>query len=552
MRRLHSTFAARVTAAAALAFAALPPSAAAQQAGRPSNFTVFAGATPIGSEQIAVERTAEGWTITSSGRLGPPMNLVSREVRIRYSADWHPLELTVDATAGESPLSMRLTVVGGSATTTFQDAAQTGERTDPIPPDAILLPSPFWGPFEALSHRLGDAPPGSTLSGYAGQRPFEIEVGESSEETFDTATGLVRARRTAVTLSTTGLPLEVAVWGDATTGRLLRLSIPAQGLEVIREDLASVAARRVVVARDGDEQVRIPATGFSLAGTISKPSTPATGRRPAVVLVGGSGATDRDEVLAGVPVFGQLADALADAGFLVLRYDRRGVGQSGGRPEAATLGDYADDLRAAVRLLSRRDDVDDRRVAVIGLGEGGATAMLTAAREDRVRALVLIGAMGTTGAEQNLSRVARTLERSNVSDAEKQETVALQKRLQEAVLTGQGWETVPEAMRSQADTPWFQSFLAFDPARVMRDVDQPLLIVHGLRDQQVAPSNADRLEELARARRRGTVDVVRLPDLNHVLAPVEGATKDDRDGARVSRAATDAIAQWLQQRLPPR
>jgi fermentation-respiration switch protein FrsA (DUF1100 family) len=86
----------------------------------------------------------------------------------------------------------------------------------------------------------------------------------------------------------------------------------------------------------------------------------------------------------------------------------------------------------------------------------------------------------------------------------------------------------------------------------MRDIDQPLLIVHGLRDQQVAPSNADRLEELARARRRGTVDVARLPDVNHVLVPVEGATKGDRDGARVSRAATDAIAEWLQQRLPPR
>jgi pimeloyl-ACP methyl ester carboxylesterase len=550
MRRIHSNVAARLTAAV-LAFAALPPSAESQTAAtRTANFTVFAGATPIGSEEVAVEQTSDGWTIVSSGRLGPPLNLVSREVRVRYSPDWRPLELSVDAVAGDSPLALYLTVAGGSATTRFTQADQSGERTDPIPPDAILLPSPFWGPFEALAQRLGDAPAGSTLAGYAGQRPFEIEVGTSSEETFDTASGLVRARRTALTMSTALTPLEVALWADVATRRLLRLSIPAQNLEIVREDLASVATRRVVVSRAGDEQIRIPAIGFSLAGTVSKPAAAQGGPYPAVVLVGGTTTTDRDEILSGVPVFGQLAGALADAGFMVLRYDRRGVGQSGGRPEAATLADYAEDLRAAVRALGRRDDVDDRRLAVVALGEGGPVAMLAAAREDRIRALVLVGAMGSTGAELNLARVARTVERSGISATEQLETVEFQKRLQQAVLTGEGWDALPETMRSRADTPWFQSFLAFDPARVMRDVDQPLLILHGLRDTEVAPSHADRLEELARARRRGTVDVVRLPDLNHALVPVEG----EAPGAEpnVSPDASKAIADWLRQRLPPR
>ncbi|MCY0541684.1 alpha/beta hydrolase, partial [Klebsiella pneumoniae] len=80
----------------------------------------------------------------------------------------------------------------------------------------------------------------------------------------------------------------------------------------------------------------------------------------------GSGTTDRDETVAGVPILGQLAGTLADAGFLVLRYDTRGVGQSGGRPEAATLDTYATDLRAAVRFMSDRSDVDRRRIAVVG------------------------------------------------------------------------------------------------------------------------------------------------------------------------------------------
>ena len=76
------------------------------------------------------------------------------------------------------------------------------------------------------------------------------------------------------------------------------------------------------------------------------------------MLVGGSGPLDRDETVAGIPIFGQLAGALADAGFTVLRYDKRGIGQSGGRVEAAGLTDYAEDLRAAVKFMAARKDVD--------------------------------------------------------------------------------------------------------------------------------------------------------------------------------------------------
>ena len=47
------------------------------------------------------------------------------------------------------------------------------------------------------------------------------------------------------------------------------------------------------------------------------------------------------------------------------------------------------------------------------------------------------------------------------------------------MLTGKGWDGVPADMRKQADTPWFQSLLAFNPVRVLRDVRQPLLFVHG-------------------------------------------------------------------------
>ena len=202
-----------------------------------------------------------------------------------------------------------------------------------------------------------------------------------------------------------------------------------------------------------------------------------------------------------IPIFGYLSDALADAGYLVVRYDKRGVGQSGGRAESAVLTDYAEDLRFAVKFLSDRKDVDPKRIAVLGHSEGGAVAMIAASKDKRIAALVLAATIGVTGAELNLEQVTHALERRNASEAERRSTLDLQKRIQHAVLTGQGWEQVPLAFRKQAETPWFQSFLAFDPSVVMRDVRQPILIVQGMLDTQVCPSNADRLEAIARNRK---------------------------------------------------
>jgi pimeloyl-ACP methyl ester carboxylesterase len=271
------------------------------------------------------------------------------------------------------------------------------------------------------------------------------------------------------------------------------------------------------------------------------------------VLISGAGPTDREEIVAGIPIFGQLAGALADAGFYVLRYDKRGVGQSGGRPEAAGLDDYAEDARAAVRYLGGRKDVDRRRIAAAGYGDGGPVALIAASKEDRIAAAALIASIGTKGAEANLAQVTRSLERSTRPEADKQAALALQKQIQDAVMTGKGWEGVPPELRRQAETAWFHSFLMFDPARIMRDVEQPLLIVHGQLDGQVAPSNADGLEQLARSRRRGSVEVVRVPGVNHLLVPAKTGELDEYGtlpDRTVSAAVTSALATWLQKSLP--
>lgn len=541
--------------AIALAFAAGRPISGQQPpAPEPASqsFTIFARGVPVGAEQIAVARTADGWTVSSTGRLGAPMDVVTRRMQVRYTADWKPIEMTIDATVRGQPQGLHTVISGTTATTRSTVGEQSTEKTDTIPADALLLPNPYFGPYEALAVRLKDAAPGSVIEAY--QPPivaFPIRVGESVIEQIQTTAALIRAHRTHITLEPPGIPpIEGDLFADD-NGRLLRVSIPAQSsLEVVREDIASVAARRVTVSRPNDEPVKVPANGFSLMGTLSRPFDASPRPLPAVILVGGSGQTDRDESVYGIPIFGQLASALADAGFIVLRYDKRGVGQSGGRAESAGLADYADDLKGAVRFMADRKDVDSKRIALVGHSEGGSVAMMVASGEKRVAALVLMATMGFTGAEVNMAQVRHQLDRSGRTDAEKQSTVDLQTRIQQAVLTGKGWEGVPTPYRSQAETPYFQSLLAFDPSKVMPDIKQPMLIVQGMLDVQIAPANAERLEGLARARKNGgAIEVAKIPGVNHLLVTATTGETDEYSSLkekRISPAVASAVSGWLQ------
>jgi uncharacterized protein len=540
--------------AMALGASAQPPAQTSQVSGT-STFTIFLRGAPVGSEQVALTRSATGWSIVGSGRLGAPLDVVVRRVEVRYTPEWRPLELSLDATVRGQAQTLHTVVEGTTATTNVVVGGRpTAEKTDTIDPAAVLiLPTSSFAPYEALAARLKNAAAGTEIPVYtASLTSFVVRAGESSSQQIQTTSRTISARRLRVTLTTPGLPIDADIWTDE-TGRLIRLSVPAQSLDVVREDIAAVSSRSVAISRPNDEPLKIPSNGFSLAGTLSRPAVAVAGKQAAVVLVGGSGPADRDGVAFGIPILGEIAGAIADAGFIVVRYDKRGIGQSGGRAESASLADYADDLRAAVKLLGDRKDVDPKRIAVIGHSEGGAVAMMAAAKDKRIAAVGLLATPGVTGAEIVLAQQKRLLDRSTMSAEEKQAKVEAQKRIHEAVISGKGLEQLPPDVRRAVDNAEFQSLLVADPAKIMPGVRKPLLIVQGALDTQVEPSNADRLEALARQRKNAPpAEVVKVPAVNHLLVPATTGDVDEYGGLaepHVSPAVTQAIVTWLKKIL---
>jgi uncharacterized protein len=250
-----------------------------------------------------------------------------------------------------------------------------------------------------------------------------------------------------------------------------------------------------VLVRSGD---------IVLAGTLTRP--PGPGPFPAVVLISGSGAQDRDDTGGGVRPFRVLADALTGAGFAVLRCDDRGVGGSAGDYPASTYDDLTSDVLAEVSFLANRPDVDPARIGLLGHSEGGYLAPLAVSRsQDMVAFVVLLSPPAVSGTEL-LAHRGRPVDR-------------------------------------QGAGPRQRSFLDYDPGPALAALPVPVLAVYGDQDVQVPPDQSvPVLEALLAGEPDATVRV--LPGLDHGLRPVE-----DGGDAAIAPEVLDLVAGWMEERF---
>ena len=518
----------------------------------PAVFTVFLRGQRIGTEDVTVTRSPAGWSISATGRTSAPLSISFEKFLARYGGDWQTQSLEISGQMRGQSLVLNTEFKAGTATSDVVQLGQQARISHRVSADTVALPNNFYGAYEALALRLHTAQVGATIPIYvAPQAEVVASVDKITPRRMETSAAHFELRQFDVTFRNPNGPLSVEIWVDA-RGRLARISIPVASLAVVRDDLTSVMARLDSFSHPRDENVFVPANGFSLAGTITKPENIA--KPPVVILVSGSGQQDRDETVFGIPVLGQVAGRLADAGFFVVRYDKRGVGQSGGRIESTSIEAYADDVRAVVDWVRRRKDVDRDRIAVVGHSEGGAVALLVGSRlKGQVRALGLIAAPGQTGREISLMQQRHVLDKLKEPEAAKQAKVDLQVKVMDAVTTGTGWETVPPELRRQSDTAWFKSWLLFDPAEAMRRTNQPIFIIQGSLDTQVPPEQADRLEAMANARRIKDVPPTRkvvVPGINHLLVPARTGEVEEYPSLpvkTVATAVTDPLITWLKE-----
>lgn len=309
---------------------------------------------------------------------------------------------------------------------------------------------------------------------------------------------------------------------------------------------------------------------IELAGTLERPSHIARDQPlPAVVLIHGSGPNDRDETMYGHKPFRMLSAVFTSAGYAVLRYDKRGVGESGGVAQGATIVDFAADAEAAFDYLRSRPDIDSRRVGLLGHSEGGMVAPLIAARRAEVAWLVLLAPPAVNGREisryQNSQgaidrgasepdALAAADEATRLFDivtgsptpAERDQQlldalhdIAGRRRMSEAVV---------QAQRESLSSAWFRHILAYDPAPALRQIRSPTLVLFAALDHQVAPS-LNEAPARAALKDNPAADVRVLPGVNHLfLRSNWGAVAEyPRVATGLAPVLRDALDEWLGQ-----
>ncbi|MDR3180870.1 MAG: alpha/beta hydrolase [Prevotellaceae bacterium] len=325
--------------------------------------------------------------------------------------------------------------------------------------------------------------------------------------------------------------------------------------------------------------------GITLAGTLTFPKE---GKDfPAVVLISGSGPQNRNEeitVLNHRP-FLVLSDYLTRNGIAVLRYDDRGVAESGGDYKTATLDDFASDALSAVDYLKTRPEVNPAKIGLLGHSEGGTIAFMLAGDHPEIAYIVSMAGMAVNG--DSLLRAQRYLiaRAHGASDG----AIAVNELLIDRVTALTGHHTTAyvmahvdsltthllnteeelitrllamlpdssvsrEVFRATCKTgimqvamPEYRTLQKCDPSGALTKIHCPVFALNGEKDLQVpADMNLDHIRALVKS----ALKTKKYPGLNHLFQHAETGSPNEYKVIEetISPEVLEDIAAWIRQR----
>lgn len=253
-----------------------------------------------------------------------------------------------------------------------------------------------------------------------------------------------------------------------------------------------------------EEEVEFYNGKIKLSATLLIPDK--KGTHPAIAITHGSGRDSKSH--AG---FIALANMLAKKGYVVLIFDKRGVGKStGGYLETPDMAVPAGDLVEAIKYLKTRKEVDKSRMGVYGHSQGGWVAPLASTICKDISFVVVACGGGTSVRETVLFGLRAELKSKGFSPEEIDNVIIFARPFYTYLGTGIGYQTMNEIYSKAIHEKWFSFFremkfgdklpppsmlkeppfnffkmMNYDPQGTLRFIDVPTLVILGGKDTSV-------------------------------------------------------------------
>ncbi|RYY37381.1 MAG: alpha/beta fold hydrolase [Sphingobacteriaceae bacterium] len=255
----------------------------------------------------------------------------------------------------------------------------------------------------------------------------------------------------------------------------------------------------------------------SIAGSLVKPKN-VSGKVPVVLIIPGSGPTDRngnsDKQNLHPNTYAMLANELGKKGIATLRYDKRLVGQSVSTTKEAELriDDMIEDALGLANDLAEKGEFS--KVFILGHSEGSLIGMIAA------REAPLAGFISVAGAGEPAEKVV-------TEQLKKQPQYVADgfKRIIDSLRKGKLTQSVDPALYALARPSiqtYIMSWFRFDPAKELKKLKLPVLIVQGTTDIQIATVQAEKLKKA-----KSDAQLLIIPGMNHILKEAPADVKQN-------------------------
>ena len=322
-----------------------------------------------------------------------------------------------------------------------------------------------------------------------------------------------------------------------------------------------------------DEQnIVLRANNQDLNATITYPASGS--RYPAIMLIGGSGPTDRDwnsAILPGKNGSGRLiAHELSQLGFVTIRYDKCGAGGSP-LPTTLTWDHYLNEQKAVLEYLQENSAVDKNTILVLGHSEGALHAIRLAQKvnESGLAGLILLSPPGKKLSDIILAQLRQQLA-PHVENALLEADLEALSQGMDSIVKGkplpsdQVGKIAPinklyQALSRESQIGFSQSVLHFDPVGALSSLRIPCIVVSGDKDLQIGVEDTLAFVSAVKINGKKNIECQILADVDHVLkreplarealGPQSALTYNSED-RQLNESVTEVIYKWANQFIP--